>query len=85
MIKKEQLKNAMKYYLTSFNDEEVEISDSTVHKDVLSEDDGFGPANSKRMYKDAVRWTLYKKNHQIKAWPMGWMDKTVEELANEIY
>lgn len=85
MITKEQLKNAMKYYLDAFNDEGVEISDLTVHKEVLSEDDGFDHVNSKRMYKDGVRWTLSQKNHQIKTWPRDWMDKTVEELANEIY
>ena len=36
----EQLKEVMKYHLESFNDEGVEISDDTVHKDVLAESDG---------------------------------------------
>ncbi|MDP2885520.1 MAG: hypothetical protein Q8P51_10925 [Ignavibacteria bacterium] len=47
----DQLKSVMKFQLKNFNDESVSINDNTVHREVLSENDGYGTANSKN-------WTL---------------------------
>lgn len=80
----EQLKTVMKFQLDNFNDEGVMIGDETIHKDVLSEDDGFAHVNSMQIYKDVIRFTLMKQGHKIKKWPEHWMDLTVEDLANQI-
>jgi hypothetical protein len=77
----EQLKEVMKYHLKNFNDEGVMINDQTIHKDVLSANDGFGAANSKQIYKAVIRWTLKKEGHEDKQWPNNWMNFTVEDLA----
>ena len=78
----EQLKEVMKYHLKNFNDENAEISDDTPHKDILSDDDGFGIATSKRLYKAVIRWTLSKQGHENRTWPSNWMELTVKELAH---
>ncbi len=80
----EQLKKVMKFHLSNFNDEGVEINDDTIHKEVLSEHDGFGSANSKRIYKSAIRWTIIKQGHEDKPWPNNWMDLSVIELASKL-
>lgn len=80
----EQLKEVMKFHLSNFNDEGVPINDQTIHKDVLSEDDGFGAANSKQIYKAVIRWTLKKQGHEDKRWPNKWMDLSVEDLAPKL-
>lgn len=79
-----QLKEVMKFQLSNFNDEGEEISSSTIHNQVLSEDDGFGNMNSKHLYKDAIRFTLVKQGHGLKSWPSNWMDISVDDLASKI-
>ena len=80
----EQMKEIMKYHLRNFNDEAIVINDDTIHKQVLSDEDGFGAATSKRIYKAAIRWTLRKQGHEDKAWPSNWMDLSVNELAPKL-
>jgi hypothetical protein len=80
----EQLKEVMKYHLGNFNDEGVAINDDTLHKQVLSDEDGFGAATSKRIYKAVVRWTLKKQCHEDKTWPSDWMELSVKELAPKL-
>jgi hypothetical protein len=79
-----QLKNVMKHHLRNFNDEGVAINDGTIHKDVLSADDGYGAANSKPIYKAAIRWTLKQAGHEDKTWPKTWMGMSVAELAPKL-
>jgi len=81
----EQLKKVMKYYLTAFNDENVEISDETIHNQVLSSEDGFtGPTSSKSIYRAAVRWSLSRADHEDKEWPSDWFENNVNNLAEKI-
>lgn len=80
----EQLKDVMKYHLTNFNDEEVEINDDTVHNTVLSDSDGYGAANSKYIYRAAIRWTMKSNGHQDRPWPSNWFELNVKELAYKI-
>jgi hypothetical protein len=40
MVTQTQLKNFTKQQLQRFNDEQVLITDDTIHQDVLAEDDG---------------------------------------------
>lgn len=81
---KEQLKDVMKYHLTNFNDEGVEINDQTIHSAVLSESDGFGNANSKYIYRAVIRWTMKKNGLIDKPWPSDWFEKDVEYLSSKI-
>ncbi len=80
----EQLKEVMKYHLRNFNDEGVEINENTVHNTVLSASDGYGNANSKYIYRAAIRWTMKKNGHQDKIWPTDWFNKDVNYLASKI-
>ncbi|MCI0697314.1 hypothetical protein L0337_35580 [candidate division KSB1 bacterium] len=80
----DQLKRVMKFHLKNFNDENVAINDDTIHNQVLSEDDGFGSANSKQLYKGVIRWTLSSNGHQDKTWPSNWMELSVKELAPKL-
>ena len=80
----EQLQEVMKFHLTNFNDEGVEINNDTVHNTVLSDSDGYGAANSKYMYRAVIRWTMERNGHQDKVWPSDWFDKSVSELASKI-
>ena len=77
----EQLRAVMRFHLGNFNDEGVEVTDDTVHSTVLSDSDGFGAANSKALYKGAIRWTLAKADKQDPDWPRDWIDMTVTDLA----
>jgi hypothetical protein len=77
----EQLRAVMKFHLGNFNDEAVEVTDDTVHGTVLSDSDGFGAANSKALYKGAIRWTLAKADKRDPDWPREWMDLSVADLA----
>jgi len=79
-----QLKNIMKFHLENFNDEGVEIKDSTIHNKVLSSDDGYGAANSKRIYRSVMRWTLRKNGVEDIPWPSDWFTKDVEYLSTKL-
>ena len=84
MMTIDQLKEVMKFQLSNFNNEGVEITDETVHDKVLDEDDGFGNMNSKSIYKDAIKFTLAKQGHGLKSWPSDWMDMSVKDLAEKL-
>ncbi len=84
MMTIEQLRAVMKFQLDNFNDEGVSISDETIHKDVLSEDDGFAHVNSVQIYKDVIRFTLMKQGHKLKSWPNNWLSLSVSDLSNQI-
>jgi hypothetical protein len=74
----------MKFHLKHFNDENVSITDNTVHDEVLSDDDGFGAATSKNLYKGVIRWTLSTAGEEDATWPDDWMKLTVTELADRL-
>jgi hypothetical protein len=76
-----QLKDVMRFHLRNFNRSSVQVTNLTVHKSILSDTDGFGTATSKRIYKSFIRWTLQNVEKNDPAWPIGWMDLTVNELA----
>ncbi|MFT5499343.1 MAG: hypothetical protein ACI9TH_004758 [Kiritimatiellia bacterium] len=79
-----ELKAIMRFQLKAFNRTGAPISNATIHKDILSDDDGSGSATSKRLYKGNIRWTLEVAGHQEKVWPPGWMDLSVDELAPKL-
>ena len=79
-----QLMKIMKFHLENFNDENVKISDATIHNEVLSDSDGYGNASSKNIYKSVIRWSLKKNGNEDVEWPSDWMNLSVEELANKL-
>jgi hypothetical protein len=84
-LTKTQLMAVMRYHLSSFNDEGVEISNNTIHNEVLSTGDGAtASTSSKNMYKGLMRWTVDANGHEDKPWPNKWMELSVEELATAI-
>jgi len=81
-ITNSQLRNVMKFHLKNFNDEGVTISNETKHEEVLADNDGFGGANSKAIYKAAMRWTFRRTQLGDPDWPNDWMPMTVAQLAD---
>lgn len=84
MMTIEQLREVMKFQLKNFNDENETINNDTIHKNVLSEDDGFSHVNSVQLYKDVIRFTLKKQGHTLKTWPSHWLNLSVSDLSNQI-
>lgn len=83
-MNKDQLMEVMKYHLRNFSPEGTEITDDTIHSTVLTDDDGFGSASSKRIYRSFIRWTLKHAGQKDKKWPQNWMELSVSELAEKL-
>ncbi|MGV8879371.1 MAG: hypothetical protein ACOH2A_10100 [Sphingobacteriaceae bacterium] len=83
-ISKDQLVSIMLYTLASFNDEGVDLSGSTVHQEVLSDNDGFGAGSSKNIYKGAIDWVFWKNQFNHQSWPANWMEMNVADLADTL-
>ena len=79
-----QLQEVMKFHLKNFNDEGVTVDDDTIHNTVLSDADGYGAANSKKIYRAIIRWTMRLNWHVDKVWPADWFDSSVKSLASKI-
>ena len=79
-----QLRAVMIHHLNNFNDEGVEVTEDTLHQEVLSDNDGFGAANSKSLYKGVIRWTLARNGHEDPDWPSKWMEMSVRDLAGAL-
>jgi hypothetical protein len=79
----DQLKVNMRSMLEHFKKRGQVISDATIHNTVLSDSDGFGQVNSKRVYKDSIRYSIIMEMGKSadKPWPKKWLDKSVQELA----
>jgi len=78
-----QLKEVMKYHLRHLNTQpDIRITDNTIHKDVLADDDG--PPTSKDLYRSLVQWSLSVTGDKDPSWPKGWMDQSVKDLAPKL-
>jgi hypothetical protein len=77
-----QLRLVMRYYLDHFNRNGVAITDDTVHNTILSDSDGFPPANSMNLYKGSVTYSLKMGDNGTPDWPDAWMDTSVAQLAD---
>lgn len=84
----EHLKNVMKFHLGNFakahSQNNVAVSDETIHEDVLRTDDGIGNSNSKNIYRALVRWQVKREKAKDKPWPGNWMKITVADLASRL-
>lgn len=80
----QQIADVMKFHLSNFNNEGETIKDDLVLNKVLSDSDGFGPANSQNIFRAVMRWTFKKNGHKDKPFPRNWMDLTVSQLASKL-
>lgn len=78
----ESLKEVMEFHLSNFNDEQVEITEDTVHSEVVSMTDGYPGTRSAQIYKNLVRWTINKNGDEVKEWPEDWLGQSVKALAS---
>lgn len=84
-ITKDNLIANMIKKMEAFNDEEIEITKDTVHKDVLDEEPGFmNTPSQKQAYADVITNTVHRNGGTAFKWPGDWMEKTVEEIADFI-
>lgn len=76
----------MKWQLNSpiFNDEKIDVTDDTVHNEILSESDGFEDVHSQSIYKDVIRWTIRRNGNEDKKWPPDWINMSVRDLASKL-
>lgn len=78
----EPLMENMRVKLQAFNNEEVEISNETVHNEILAEDDGPKVSmSSSKLYKGAIMWTIWANGGKNAKWPADWMSLSVQGLA----
>lgn len=81
----ENLMDNMRVKLQSFNNEKLDISNETIHSDILDDNDGFRPSQSSmQLYKGAILWTVRMNGGTKFKFPKGWVGMTVRELAEFI-
>lgn len=81
----ENLMENMRVKLQAFNNEKLDISNETIHNDILADNDGFRPSiSSMKLYQGAIQWTIWANGGNKYKFPQGWMDMTVQELAEDI-
>lgn len=83
-MKQEDLQNNMKYHLNNLKKEGIDITDDTIHEDVLSLSDGFGMANTEHIYEYVINETFSLNNETSKTWPLDWMKLSVKDLASKL-
>jgi hypothetical protein len=68
-----------------FNDEKVEISEETIHDDVLAPDD-FQPKirSSMNLYRFGLQWIIKRNKGTVPRFPSGWLGISVKALAEFI-
>jgi hypothetical protein len=83
-MNKKELEDVMIFQLKNFNRTENKITSETVHGTVLAKDDGIGGLSSATLYKSFIRYSIKHANHEEKKWPNNWLEKTVDQLAQEL-
>src|SRR5687768_4740925 len=83
MLSNGQLRQIMRYHLDHFNSTGEEVTDDTVHDDILSTE-GAGTANPARLYQGFVRFSLKTAGNPLKKWPDDWLSSTVADVADAI-
>ncbi len=75
----------MRVKLQAFNNEKIEISNETIHNDILDDNDGFRKSQSSmKLYQGAILWTVRANGGSKFKFPKGWMGFSVKELAEDI-
>ena len=70
----EQIIKVMKFHLSNFNNKGIEITNKTLHSEVLDPTIGFESSNPMVVYKAVVRWTIRTNFSSKKTWPKDWMN-----------
>jgi hypothetical protein len=81
MMTEKQLMIIMRFQLKNFSGETSAISDDTVHREILNENEWFGHINSIQLYKNVIRYTIKNQGHDLKIWPEEWLSMSIKELA----
>lgn len=85
LITLDPLMENMRVKLQAFNNENVEITNETIHSAVLAENDGPKVSmSSKKLYYGAILWTIWANGGKNEKWPTNWMGMSVQELAEFI-
>ena len=81
----EGLEESIRYQMQTWNNEKVNIINSTVLGTVLSNSDGFDPAvASAKQFPPSIDWILWANGGKQIEWPANWLTMTVTELAEYI-
>lgn len=84
-LTQEGLEESIRYQMQTWNNEKVNILNSTVLAEVLSESDGFEPAvSSAKQFRPAISWVVWANGGNQFEWPVDWITMTVTELAEYI-
>jgi hypothetical protein len=84
IITKEALEENMRVKLQAFNNEKVEITNDTIHRDLLSGGGAKKEASDRMLYRGAILWTVFENGGGKIKLPGNWLDHTVSELADSI-
>lgn len=80
----EALQENMRVKLQAFNKNKAEITNDTIHKEIINHGNSKKEALYKKLYEGAIRWTVYENEGKDTKWPSNWMDLSVTELAEFI-
>lgn len=83
-MEQEDLKSIMLFQLQHINAGTEILTEDVIHETVLSDSDGFGPANSKNNYQNNVIYSISQAGKEVKKWPADWMKMSVAELASKL-
>lgn len=78
------LQDGMRDLLLTFNKNNIEITNDTVHKTVLEDDNAKKAARNKRLYKGGVEWIVWRNEGKEVKLPSDWLDLSVRALAEFI-
>jgi len=87
MYTPEQLKKLMLIHLKNFGVYSSPPTRQTVFETVLPNDDGYGTATSRRLFKGTVIRDLINNGHDSghsAKWPRDWVGKNIDTLAPKL-
>lgn len=81
----EGLEESIRFQMQTWNNEKVDIINSTKLNAVLSDVDGFDPSvASAKQFPLAIMWIVWANGGNQFEMPTNWIDMTVTELAEYI-
>ena len=79
------LREFMKKILVGYNNEGVEIGDSTKHDEVLSDSEPPPPLTEAFAYQATISVRLHRDTGKSARWPSPWITRTVSSLAKTLW
>lgn len=85
ILTQEAWEEVIRFQMQTWNNEKVNIINSTVIAEVISENDGFDPAvSSAKQFPLSIDWTVWANGGKPFTWPENWLTMTVTDLAEYI-